>query len=86
MRRRTWRTISLETLDLPFVSAVTTADIYDFLEYLAVERKNKISIRARRLSSIKVFYKYLTDKAGLLDRNPADHIDSPKGVSAVRNI
>ncbi len=73
--------ISLETVDLSFVSAVTTADIYDFLEYLAVERKNKISIRARRLSSIKVFYKYLTDKAGLLDRNPADHIDSPKGVS-----
>lgn len=73
--------IPLDTLDIEFVEGVTTADIYSFLEYLAVERKNKISIRARRLSSIRVFYKYLSDKAGLTDHNPADPIDSPKGSS-----
>jgi site-specific recombinase XerD len=36
------------------------------------------SSRARKVASIRSFYKYLTNKAHLLDENPVAELDSPK--------
>ena len=38
----------------------------------------KASSRARKVSTIRSFYKYLTNKAKLIDVNPLQDIDSPK--------
>ena len=63
---------------------MTTNDIFDFLSYLARERRTQdgsglgASARARKLSAIKSFFKYLTTRTKLLDENPAQDIEYPR--------
>ena len=42
------------------------------------DRLNGWSAKARKLSAIKVFYKYLVTKRKVLEKNPAIDIDAPK--------
>ena len=56
-------TISVRHVDVEFLRSVTTNDIFDFLSYLARERRTQdgsglgASARARKLSAIKSFFK-----------------------------
>ncbi len=68
----------ISSLDYDTISKVTTEDIYAFLLFEAEEKKNDSASRARKLSAIKSFYKYLTVKSGKLKDNPAKDIESPK--------
>lgn len=81
--------ISIADVDVPFVESVTLAEVYDFLAYLARDRVKQAnspepeyglsaSSRARKISAIRSFFKYLTMKAKLLDENPVQDLDSPK--------
>lgn len=81
--------ISIADVDVPFVASVTLAEVYDFLAYLARDRVKQAnspdpeyglsaSSRARKISAIRSFFKYLTMKAKLLDENPVQDLDSPK--------
>ena len=69
---------NISGLDLSFFGSVTTLDIYEFLYYAGSERENENSAKSRKLSAIKMFYKYLTVKRGILETNPAANIESPK--------
>lgn len=60
------------------VLKLKTDDIYYFLSYTAKERDNGNSTRARKLSAIRSFYKYLTNVRHVLTESPAANIDSPK--------
>lgn len=71
-------TVDLNQIDLDFIKTVTTDDIYEYLLYLAAERGNQAATRARRLSSIRGFFKYLVVKENVLLLDPSEHIDSPK--------
>lgn len=81
--------ISIKDVDLSFAGAVTLAEVYSYLSYLSRDRvRNQRSrfeehgisaaSRARKIATIKSFYKYLTVKAKLLDVNPVQDLDSPK--------
>ena len=81
--------ISIDDVDLDFVKAVTLSEVYEYLAFLSRDRvKNQRSrdveygisaaSRARKIASIKSFYKYLTVKANLLEENPVSDLDSPK--------
>ncbi len=80
--------ISIHDIDLPFLKSITLSDVYEYLGYIAQERprqKNSptteyglcASSRARKVSSIRAFFKYLTHKAAVLDINPVSELDSP---------
>lgn len=69
--------LDLRRIDLSLVKTVTAADIYEFLMYTASVRDNQPKARARKLSSIKGFYRYLTNTIHQLERNPAIDISSP---------
>lgn len=69
--------IDTSSVDLEFAGSITTDEIYSFLLFLSKERKNRSSARARKLSAIKAFYKYHTQKSKKLIDNPAKDIDSP---------
>lgn len=56
----------------------TLEDIYLYLEYCEVQRKNSTYARARKVAAIKSFYRYLYGKRRLLDYNPAEELESPK--------
>ncbi len=81
--------ISISDVDLEFVRSVTVSEAYEYLAYLARDRvKNqrshdpdygtKASTRARKVSTLRSFYKYLNVKAKLIDENPLKDLDVPK--------
>ncbi len=81
--------ISIKGVDLDFIKTITVSDIFDFLSYLANDRVKyensqfkEIGIgtaaRARKLSSIKSFYKYLTVRTKQLVKNPVQDLEFPK--------
>ena len=79
--------IPIRDIDLDFVRDITTSDIFDFLSYLASERDSGqehsttgigASSRARKLSAIKSFFKYLTVRTKQLQENPVADLEYPK--------
>ena len=81
--------IDIRGVDLDFIRDITTADVFDFLSYLANDRvlnpesaapEHGISSvsRARKLSAIKSFYKYLTVRTKQLSENPVADLEYPK--------
>ncbi len=77
--------IPIRDVDLSFIRSITINDIYDFLSYLANDRELDdhetgigASARARKLSAIKSFYKYLTVRTKQLTDNPVKDVEYPK--------
>lgn len=73
--------ISDVTVDL--IKDVNLTIIYEFLNYTLVERNNKAKTRARKVSSLRTFFKYLTDKTCQLKSNPTLELDTPKIKSSL---
>ncbi len=69
--------IDIHALDLAFIRSITPSDLYEYLHYVTRERGNSPAARARKLSSLKGFFKYLCNKMKLLDVNPTDDVDTP---------
>ena len=69
--------VSLASLDYAFIDSVTPEEVYGFMLYLSQGRKNGVRIRARRLSSLKEFYKYHNSKSRRVANNPVKDVDSP---------
>ena len=81
--------IPIKDIDVPFLRDIQTSDVFDFLSYLANDRAiNPDSLapdygispsaRARKLSAIKSFYKYLTVRTKQLQENPVADLEYPK--------
>ncbi len=70
--------ISILSVDIEYIRKITTDRIYDFLLYAGNIRDNMWASRARKLSAIKGFFKFMTVKRAYLDENPAANIESPK--------
>lgn len=77
--------ITIQQIDLEFIRSITTNDIFDFLMYLSSDRITpsaehgvSAATRARKLSSIKSFYKYLTVRTKQLPDNPVKDMEYPK--------
>lgn len=81
--------IEIKNVDLAFIKSIHTSDIFDFLSYLANDRtvnpdspapEYGISpaSRARKLSALKSFYKYLTVRTKQLTDNPVADLEYPK--------
>ncbi len=75
--------IDIRHIDLDYIKNITTEDIYDFLMYTDNIRGNLAAAKARKLSAIKGFFKYLCTKRMMLDDNPAIDIESPKKKQAL---
>ncbi len=81
--------IPIKDVDVTFVGSITTSEIFDFLSYLANDRVQNAQAlspefgisatsRARKLSAIKSFYKYLTIRTKQLTENPVADLEYPK--------
>ena len=81
--------VDILDIDLDFVGSITTSDVYEFLSWLANDRtadpdtpKSQRGIeapaRARKLSALKSFYKYLTVRTKQLQENPVADLEYPK--------
>lgn len=81
--------IDIRDIDIGFITKIRTSDIFDFLSYLANDRNPNpdaavpdygisASSRARKLSSLKSFFKYLTVRTKQLTENPVADLEYPK--------
>lgn len=70
--------IDISCVDLAYAGSVKKSEIYEFLNFMTEHGKNHAGARARKLSAIKAFYKYLTVATGQLSENPARDIEGPK--------
>jgi len=70
--------IDISEITIEHLKAVTLSDLYSYMSFTSRERDNNASSRARKVASIKSLFNYLTNKAKLLDYNPASELESPK--------
>lgn len=70
--------IEIKDIDEKFIKSITLNDAYAFLSYCKNERDNRESARARKVSTLRTFFKYLTMQKQILDKNPMEVLDSPK--------
>ncbi len=81
--------IDIKDVNLTFIRNIDTSDVFDFLSYLANDRTPNPdspapdygispTARARKLSTIKSFYKYLTVRTKQLEENPVAELEYPK--------
>jgi site-specific recombinase XerD len=71
-------TVSIRDVDIAFLKQIKLEHIYDFMTYLVRYRHDSAAARARKLSAIKSFYKYLTVRTKQLDENPVADVEYPK--------
>lgn len=81
--------ISILDIDTEFIKQVTLTEVYDYLSYLSRDRIKhpnsayesyglSAASRARKIATIRSFFKYLTVKVNILSENPIQNLDSPK--------
>ncbi len=70
--------IKVDDIDIELIKTVNLQDAYEFMNYLMRDRSNNASTRARKTSSIKSFFNYLTVKKHLLDKDPIKELETPK--------
>ena len=70
--------ISIKDVSLDTIKKIELNDIHAFIGYLAREHNSKPATRARKVSTIRIFFKYLSQKANLIDKNPAQDLETPK--------
>ncbi len=70
--------VDISGADLDFYGKVTLTEVYDFLAYLSRDRELNAASRARMITSLKGFYKYLTVKTKQLTYDPVLNLDTPK--------
>ncbi len=70
--------IIVNDIDEDILKSVTMTDLYAFIVYCKNERSNGAAARARKVSALRVFFKYLTNNMRILKVNPAAELDTPK--------
>lgn len=73
--------ISITDMTIDTIKKITIDDIHAFLGYLTTTYHSKPATRARKISTIRIFFQYLCQDASSqfsLDHNPALNLKTPK--------
>lgn len=70
--------IEIKDISIDTIKKIKLDDIHAFLAYLTSEYRSKAATRARKVSTIRIFFNYLSNKAGLIEINPAQNLETPK--------
>ena len=61
-----------------YLKKISLDDIHAYISHLAIDNRSKATTRARKVSTIRIFFKYLSQKANILEINPAQNLETPK--------
>ena len=70
--------IDISDIDETLLDKITTDDLLVFLIWLSRERNLSNASRARRIATLKRFFKYCHSKRHIIRNNPAYDLESPK--------
>lgn len=72
------KNINIHDITIETIKKITLDDIHAYLFHLKNNYQSKAATRARKVASIRVFFNYLTQKTNLLEKNPAQNLETPK--------
>ncbi|WP_026887129.1 tyrosine recombinase XerC [Clostridium beijerinckii] len=70
--------INISVIDDEFLRGIKLRDLYAFLSFTEKYRDNSSYARARKVATLKSFFKFLFGKAKVITENPALELESPK--------
>lgn len=70
--------VKIDDINIDIIKEITLTDVFEYMNYLIAERHNGASSRSRKSSSLRTFFKYLTNKTGKLKNNPLTELENPK--------
>lgn len=70
--------IKIDDVNIDLLKEVNLTDVFEYMNYVATERNNHEAARARKVSSLRHFFKYLTNKTQELSFNPVQELETPK--------
>ena len=70
--------INIKNMSIETIKKIQLDDIHAFLFYLTNTYHSKPATRARKIASIRVFFKYLANKEKILQVDPTIGLETPK--------
>ena len=77
-KNKEFEEIDISSVDIELIKSVTISDLYAFLVFCKNERGNNTATRARKTSTLRIFFKYLSSQTHQIENNPALMLESPK--------
>lgn len=69
--------IKIESFDIDDLKKITLSDVYEFMHYISTKRENSNGTRARKVSSLKGLFRYLSTKTNYGISNPLENLEMP---------
>ena len=73
-----FREIDISHIGAEDIRKITGSDVYEFMLYAGQNRQNGWSAKSRKLSTLKVFFKYLHIHKRLIEKDPTEDIGAPR--------
>ena len=73
-----FKKIDIHDINTKILKKITLDDIHAFLSYITINFKSKAATRARKVSTIRIFFNFLCKKEKLININPAQDLETPK--------
>ena len=70
--------IQIKDFSIEDLKRITQEDIHTFITYLSINRRCGPATCAKRISTIRIFFKYLTITTNMIPNNPAQNLETPK--------
>lgn len=73
-----FKKIYIADIDSEFLKSIDLSDLFAYIAFAENYRNNGAYARARKVASLKSFFKYLCSKSKVISENPTDELESPK--------
>ncbi|WP_027623494.1 tyrosine recombinase XerC [Clostridium lundense] len=73
-----FESIEIKDIDNDFIRSLTLSDLYAFLAFVENYRDNGNYARARKVATLRSFFRFLQGKAKIIDDNPTLELEAPK--------
>lgn len=73
-----FKNVNISTMTIDELKKISLEDIHSYIAYMASTLNSKPTTRARKVSTIRVFFTYLSRKAKVIENNPAQDLETPK--------
>jgi len=70
--------IEINSVDNDFLKSIKLRDLYAFMSFIEKYRENSAYARARKVATLKSYFKFLHGKAKIIFDNPTTELESPK--------
>lgn len=74
-----FKEIDISDIDIDLIKKIKLTDLHAYISYADKKLKNGNSAKARKVASARSFFEYLHLRVNVIDSNPAQGLEFPKG-------